>query len=269
MIRSVNPHQLGKSSHLLIGYYTSAFRRLRLSPPITGKLELPSLSQVQTRGPVDVPWYNHHSAQRPLTSSERLPSLSFTPAYSSSTSYSSPRLNSLGSSSILSGSSHTSNYTNGNPAHGLKTPSPTETSHALPEQSLAPNSYAHPNNTAHGLTYGQDSYNPHTMNHNQSWDMHQPHLSAGPQHAPSTATTGGMPQYSYSQPPLLQPGPNTYASNPYPQYGYANGITSPQPAVNPVSAPMGSGMGSHLLPLPGLFPSSFAAEHSFILTFLL
>ncbi|KAG0152640.1 hypothetical protein PDIDSM_1120 [Penicillium digitatum] len=42
----------------------------------TEKLELPSISQVHTRGPADIPWYNHHAAERPLLPGDKLPALS-------------------------------------------------------------------------------------------------------------------------------------------------------------------------------------------------
>jgi protein SOK2 len=199
----------------------------------TEKLELPSISQVQvqTRGPIDEPWYNHQYSQRPLVSNEKLPSLSL-PLGQSSWTDSSPRTT-LGSSSLPPSNTHTSSYTNGNPAHGLKTPSPPNPPHGLSE-------------------YGQDQYGGN-MNHSQSWDVHQSHMSAGPAHAPLPVTSGGMTQYShYQQPPLLQPGPSNYSSGgPYGQYGYSSGITSPQSAGHPVSAPMSSQMNAHLLPLPG------------------
>lgn len=54
----------------------------------------------------------------------------------------------------------------------------------------------------------------------------------------------------YAQPPLLQPGPAQYspAPAPYNQYGYANGLTSPQAAGHQVSGPMGQQ--ANVLPLP-------------------
>lgn len=80
-------------------------------------------------------------------------------------------------------------------------------------------------------------------------------MSTGQSYTPQSATAGGMshyPQYQ-QQPPVLQPGPGSYAPSPssYGQYGYSNGVTSPQGGGQPVSAPMGGQMNSQLLPLPG------------------
>lgn len=64
-----------------------------------------------------------------------------------------------------------------------------------------------------------------------------------------------MPHYPHyqQQPSVLQPGPGNYAPSPgaYGQYGYSNGVTSPQSAGQPVSSSMGQQMNSGLLPLPG------------------
>jgi protein SOK2 len=79
-------------------------------------------------------------------------------------------------------------------------------------------------------------------------DMYYPHsISAGQPPPPQTVTSSGLAPYSSHQPPLLQPGPPQYPSqNPYGQYGYANGLTSPSAAPpNPMS-------GSNVLPLPGV-----------------
>jgi len=64
-----------------------------------------------------------------------------------------------------------------------------------------------------------------------------------------------MSQYSsYPQPPpVLQPGPSNYAPAPTHyggQYGYPNGVPSPQGAGHPVSSSVGPQMNSGLLPLP-------------------
>ncbi|XXH03530.1 hypothetical protein Hte_009935 [Hypoxylon texense] len=73
------------------------------------------------------------------------------------------------------------------------------------------------------------------------------HMSAGPAPQPQTVTSNALPQYSHQQPTLLQPGPAQYSAPPY-QYGYTNGLTSPQSAP-PVSGPMGA---QNVLPLPGV-----------------
>ncbi|KAG7004412.1 hypothetical protein G7Y79_00025g056980 [Physcia stellaris] len=64
------------------------------------------------------------------------------------------------------------------------------------------------------------------------------------------------PQYQ-QQPPVLQPGPGTYAPSPTAysqQYGYSNGVTSPQSAGHPVPSSMGPQMNSGMLPLPAMGP---------------
>ncbi|KAJ5617431.1 hypothetical protein N7537_002545 [Penicillium hordei] len=76
----------------------------------TEKLELPSISQVHTRGPADIPWYNHHAAERPLLPGDKLPALSLPTATQglSRTAYHDPSLaNSTNSSArtSLSGAS--------------------------------------------------------------------------------------------------------------------------------------------------------------------
>jgi protein SOK2 len=200
---------------------------------------LPSLSQVSTRGPIDIPYYNHHAAQRPSYVNERLPSLPLPhpqQAYSSGTS--SPRVGSLGSS-VLNGSSQTS-FTTASSSVGPKTPSPTlGVNGVLP----APTPYNSNPSSGSSYNYHQDSYP--NMNHNQGPpDMYySSHMSAGQPPAPQTVTSGGMGHYPHhQQPPLLQPGPGQYspAQPSYGQYGgYSNGLTSPQQGGHQVPGPMG------------------------------
>ncbi|ETS81300.1 hypothetical protein PFICI_06302 [Pestalotiopsis fici W106-1] len=80
-------------------------------------------------------------------------------------------------------------------------------------------------------------------------DMYyQQHMSAGPAPTPQTVTSNALPpHYGHQQPTLLQPGPAQYAPAPYPQYGYSNGLTSPQSAP-----PVSNSMGSTVLPPPGV-----------------
>lgn len=205
---------------------------------------------MQTRGPNEIPYYNHHAVQRPLYVNERLPALPLPPpqqAYSSGTS--SPRvgsLSSLGSSSILNGSSHSS-YTTASSSNGPKTPSPTPASSGLPV-SLPQGSYSTPpSNPAY--SYSQEPYQ-NTMNHGPQDMYYPPHMSAGQPPPPQTATSGALSQYPQHQPPLLQPGPAHYSpaqQAPYGQY-YGNGLQSPQSAQIPGS--MG-GQGN-VLPLPAM-----------------
>jgi protein SOK2 len=92
------------------------------------------------------------------------------------------------------------------------------------------------------------------MNQTQPYmDVHQSHLSSAQSYAPQSATAGGMAHYQYSQ-PVMQPNSASYAPSPspYPQYGYPNGVTSPQSATQPSSNSMGNQLPAQLLPLPGM-----------------
>lgn len=194
---------------------------------------------MSTRGPIDIPHYNHHAAQRPLYVNDRLPSFPLPQpqqAYSSGTS--SPRVGSLGSSSVLTSSSHTSSFSN-----GPKTPSPTlAVSGALPAPLSHTSSYSSNPQAGSGYPYHQESYA--NMNQPPPEMYYNSHMSSGQPPAPQTITSSGMAHYSHhQQPPLLQPGPAQYspAQGSYSQYGnYANGLTSPQQAGHQVPGPMGA-----------------------------
>ncbi|KAI9818317.1 MAG: hypothetical protein M1832_004435 [Thelocarpon impressellum] len=243
----------------------------------TEKLELPSISQVQIRGPVDVPWYNHHSAQRPLHSStERLPALSLPHAHAgpgpSAAGPPAPRLGPLASSTAPSGRGSLS-LTDADQASAsapapATPPPPAEASSgfgaALGHGLRSPQQQPPP---AHGYVagYDHDPYGGHSsMNHAQPYmDMHHSHMSAAQHQAPQPPTSAGMSHYSqYGQgPPLLQPGPGGYspAQSSFGQYAYANGVASPQSAGHPSSAAMvGGQVPAQLLPLPGTSPVSSA-----------
>jgi len=95
------------------------------------------------------------------------------------------------------------------------------------------------------------------MNHNQPphQDMYYAqHMSTGQPPQPQTVTSGNMGHYpqQHQQPPLLQPVPAQYAPTPAynNQYGYSNGLQSPQSAGHQVSNPVG-GQGT-MLPLPAM-----------------
>ena len=201
---------------------------------------------MHTRGPSDVPFYNHHAAQRPLYANDnRLPSLPLPlPQQASSSGTSSPRVGSLGSlsSTLLNGSSHSS-YTTASSSNGPKTPSPTlPVNHGLPI-SLGHNSYSNTPQSGPAYSYGQESYS--NMNHGPQEMYYPSHMSAGQPPPPQTVTSGGMGHYpQHQQPPLLQPVPAQYAHAPgsYNQYGYSNGLTSPQSA----------GQQGNVLPLPAM-----------------
>lgn len=82
-------------------------------------------------------------------------------------------------------------------------------------------------------------------------------MSAGPAPTPQTVTSNALPHYGHQQPPLLQPGPAQYAPAPYPQYGYSNGMPSPQSAP-----PVSGSMGSTVLPPPGVHQPGMAPGYS-------
>ena len=186
----------------------------------TEKLDLPSFAQVSTRGVTNVPYYNQHTAARPLYVNERLPALSLTQAqqaYSSGTS--SPRASSFSSASLSNGSSHTS-YTAESPAAGPKTPSPTSPGSNSTSQKASGNL------PSVAYNYRQEAY----TNMNQGPDMYySSHISAGQAPVPQTVTSG-LGHYSHHQPAPLQPGPGQYSSTPgpYGNYGYSNGLASQQ-----------------------------------------
>ena len=202
----------------------------------TEKLELPSISQVHTRGPAEIPWYNHHAAERPLLSGDKLPALSLPTAQPYRSHYPDlPASNPSSARTSLSG-----------PAHD-KTPPP-------PSDLAAPADYLPPNTS--------DSYYPpptalsSSMNHTPPYmDVHSSHLSSAAQpYASQAAPAGGIPHYSpYSQqPPVLQPASTTYGpASSYSQYGYPGSVASPQSAPQPPPTSMSSQMPAQLLPLPG------------------
>ena len=205
----------------------------------TEKLELPSISQVHTRGPAEIPWYNHHAAERPLLSGDKLPALSLPTAQPYRSHYPDPSVpasNTCSARTSLSG-----------PAHDKTTPPPSDLA--------APADYPLPNTS--------DSYYPaptalsSSMNHTPPYmDVHSSHLSSAAQpYASQAAPAGGIPHYSpYSQqPPVLQPASTTYGpASSYSQYGYPGSVASPQSAATqPPPTSMSSQMPAQLLPLPG------------------
>ncbi|TAQ90684.1 hypothetical protein B7494_g1017 [Chlorociboria aeruginascens] len=91
------------------------------------------------------------------------------------------------------------------------------------------------------------------MNHGSQDMYYSAHISTGQPPTPQTVTSGGMQHYpQHQQPPLLQPGPPQYspAPGPYNQYGYANGLASPQSASHQVPGSMGTQ--GNVLPLPAM-----------------
>ncbi|KAH9223659.1 hypothetical protein DL95DRAFT_420290 [Leptodontidium sp. 2 PMI_412] len=92
------------------------------------------------------------------------------------------------------------------------------------------------------------------MNHGPQEMYYPSHMSTGQPPPPQTVTSGGMGHYpqQHQQPPLLQPGPAQYspAPGPYNQYGYQNGLTSPQSAGHQVQGSMSQQ--GNVLPLPAM-----------------
>ncbi|KAI4240278.1 MAG: hypothetical protein L6R40_005214 [Gallowayella cf. fulva] len=89
--------------------------------------------------------------------------------------------------------------------------------------------------------------------HQQYMDPQPPHMPGGQSYTSQASGAGSMPQYTtyQQQPPVMHPGPNSYAPSPggYGQYGGYNGVTSPH------SAHQGSAsLGSQMLPLPAMPP---------------
>lgn len=223
----------------------------------TEKLELPSISQVQTRGPVDSSWLGSNYSRTKLPS-DRLPDLHLPQSYASTTAR-------IGGSEPLSSthgiqysSAQAGSYSDNNTGIGLKTPSPSPTSlcsappiHLLPHNPEVRSDYTQPSHYPQSTGHYQEAMNPQ----HQYLESQQNQMSGGQPYAPHSTTASGMTQYSsyaQQQPPPLQPGPGNYAQSPgYSQYGYPNSITSPSGPGHPVSSSMGGQMNSGLLPLPG------------------
>lgn len=222
----------------------------------TGKLELPSISQVHTRGPVDIPWYNRHAAERHWPSSDRLPSLTLPP--SNQLPLSGFQLGDQDSSTVVSSSPNNPTVQSSIARYigDVKT-SPRPADGARGGQGrLSLDTSAHldppiPSNPVNEGPYMNLS-SAHSMNQAQPFlDMHPSHLSSAQPYASQGVTSGALVAYShYQQPPVLQPG-STYpsAAGSYSQYGYPNGVAqSPQSGTQPPS----SQVPAQLLPLPAM-----------------
>jgi protein SOK2 len=204
-------------------------------PTTNAKLELPSISQVHSRGPVDGSWYNSQYSSRP------------TAAKASSSASSSPRGETYSNSSAYNGSiSSATSYAPSatEPNGALKTPPPENTPQAYNrEHQNSP--YVHqPGTQAYG--FPSDSYN--SMNHiGPHSDVHQSHMATAYQ-TPATGPPPAIGHYAPYQPPLLQPGPQSYSSapSPYAQHQYGS-----QPGY-PVSSSMSSSLVPSPMALPGL-----------------
>ena len=199
---------------------------------------------------------------------DRLPNLPLPQSYASSVSYGPATARTgtgnsdpAGHNQYSASSTTSSSYSTAHSSIGLKTPSPSPTSHNLtPHHGLADESsdqseYSQANSTISHYVSVAEPY-PHTMNQSQQYlDSHQPHMSAGQSYAPQATTAGSMSHYSpYQQSPsVLQSGPANYgpSASSYSGYGYPNGVTSPPGTGQPVSGSMGQQMNPGLLPLPG------------------
>ncbi|KAE8131387.1 apses transcription factor StuA [Aspergillus pseudotamarii] len=227
-------------------------------PPQTEKLELPSISQVHTRGPVDIPWYNHHAAERPLLSGDKLPALSLPTASQPPISGQSYRTSYEEASASQNASARTSLSGTAPLINEARSPPQSADLAAggqgrLSLDSSAPQEYSIPQNTV------GDSYYPNptaigSMNHTQPYmDVHSSHLSSAQPYASQAATAGGIahyPQY-HQQPPVLQPASTTYGpASSYSQYAYPGGVTSSQPGPQPPTTSVSSQVPAQLLPLP-------------------
>lgn len=228
---------LSSDSHLTSTSCLSSSSLDKIFPRETEKLELPSISQVHTSGPADIPWYNNHAAERPLLSGNKLPALGLPTATQapSRTLYSqqSQELPSSSARSSLSGASAVQEPRSPLPPPDLGTQGLDS------EYSIAQQGY-YPSPTS------LDS-----MNQTQPYmDVHS-HLSSAQPYASQGATAGTMSHYPYHhQPPVLHPA-SSYGPAPYPQYGYPNGVTSPPTGPQPPASSMSGQMPAQLLPLPG------------------
>ncbi|KAI4149466.1 MAG: hypothetical protein LQ340_004619 [Diploschistes diacapsis] len=215
-------------------------------PTNTGKLELPSISQVDPQGPAGVPWYTTQPGHRSLTVSDRLPDihLSQTGPLNAPLATRPSRGASFDSSSNHSNSapSLTSSYSSIDTGLGIKTPP----SAGSPEASSVLFSKDQPQ-------YFQEAAYSGSMNQSHPYmDNQHPHLTSGPSYAPHQQTSG-MSHYQYP----------TQASTAYApaqsSYGqYYGGVTSPHPVGHPVSV----SMGTQLLPLPTMGATAHP-QHSY------
>ncbi|KAJ5228756.1 hypothetical protein N7489_009464 [Penicillium chrysogenum] len=223
----------------------------------TEKLELPSISQVHTRGPADIPWYNPHAAERPLLPGDKLPALSLPTATQglSRTAYPDPSVTNSTNSSARTSLSSASVPVN-EPRSPPSSADLSGTQGRLSLDSSAPTEYSLPPSVNEGYYPSPTSLG--SMNQTQPYmDVHS-HMSSAQSYAPQGATAGAMSQYQYhGQPPVMQPA-SSYAPAAYPQYGYPTGVTSP-PTGHPPSS-MGGQMPAQLLPLPGKLQSQNVIE---------
>ena len=212
----------------------------------TGKLALPSLSQVQPRG-FEEPWYQSTSISHQTSSAERLPALSQLQSHHNYSSVgSSPRGDSIGSAEAHHNSSDTvtsySSSINGSYQTELKTPSPEQAQHGFRKDSVQSGLHHHSQSlpVVPYTTYDQSSGQYISMNQGPSYmDVTQSHMSNS---IPSSAPPPGLAQdsnYQTSQP--MQGAPH-YGSSPtsYSHYGYPTGLAPLHGGGHHGGGPVGS-----------------------------
>ncbi|GES66168.1 APSES transcription factor StuA [Aspergillus terreus] len=203
-----------------------------------------TIFKVHTRGPVDIPWYNPHAAERPLLSGDKLPALSLPTA----------------SQPSLSGQSYRTAYedasapgsNNASTRTSLSGPAPLSTDLRTPPPSADLGAQSAPQEYSLASQPVSESYYPNPtplggMNSTQPYmDVHSSHLSSAQPYASQAAPAGSMTHYpGYHQPPVLQPASTYGPASSYSQYAYPTSVTSSQPPSS-----MGSHVPTQLLPLP-------------------
>ncbi|KAL8678728.1 MAG: hypothetical protein Q9186_004962, partial [Xanthomendoza sp. 1 TL-2023] len=199
---------------------------------------------------------------------KRLPDLQLPQSYASSAPYSaiSSRLN--GNNAVYPSQQTPTTGFAGQPNIGLKTPSPSPTSlngaapsNGLLEDSVDHPGYSNPDPNVQHYQPAHESYSNNMNQHQQYMDSQQSHMPVGQSYTSQASGAGSMPQYPtyQQQPPVMHPGPNSYAPSPsaYGQYNGYNGVTSPHSAQQASSS-----MGSQMLPLPTM-PSSGHPQHPY------
>lgn len=225
----------------------------------TEKLELPSISLVQNRGPADVPWFNHPTySQRSPFSGDRLPDLRLPQSYTSSASYGALSARSNGTNGVYTAQQPvTTAYSGTHQNIGLKTPSPSPTSlngapqsNGLLEEPTDHPGFVNPEHNAQQYDPVNGSYNNAMNQHQQYMDSQHSQLPGGQAYPPQVSSAGTIPSYGQYQQqlPVMHPGSNSYAQSPagYNHYAYS-GVASPHSGQS-VSSSMNSQMNPNIPP---------------------
>lgn len=237
----------------------------------TEKLELPSISQVQNRGPADVPWFNHSTySQRSPFSGDRLPDLHLPQSYSSSASYSALSARSNGTNGVYTAQQPAAAAYSGTHQNiGLKTPSPSPTSlngapqsNGLLDEAADHSGFANPEHNAQQYDPVNGSFGSAMNQHQQYMDSQHSQLPSGQAYPPQVSSASTMPSYGQYQQqlPVMHPGSNSYAQSPagYNHYAYS-GVTSPH-AGQSVPSSMNSQMNPNIPPRKTTPSPSFLAR---------